>query len=139
MFASVIHATMRFFNVNTSGRILNRFSKDLGAVDELLPNCFVDTVQVTKYQALNVHPLNVALISQLLLNLVGAIVVVACIEPYLLIPTTIMFISFYFLRNIYLSTSRNVKRLEGISKFDLGKWYQLIIRNPYYYLIRNVN
>lgn len=46
MFESICHASMRFFNTNTSGRILNRFSKDLGAIDEFLPNAMLDTVQV---------------------------------------------------------------------------------------------
>ncbi|XP_074027104.1 probable multidrug resistance-associated protein lethal(2)03659 isoform X2 [Leptinotarsa decemlineata] len=97
MFISIIHASMRFFNVNSSGRILNRFSKDLGAVDELLPNAFIDTVQ-------------------LMLNLVGAIIVVSFVEPYLLVPTCGMVLIFYLLRRLYLSTSRNVKRLEGITR-----------------------
>ncbi|KAJ8955573.1 hypothetical protein NQ318_001403 [Aromia moschata] len=37
MFSSIVHTTMRFFNVNPSGRILNRFSKDMGSIDEVLP------------------------------------------------------------------------------------------------------
>lgn len=50
MFASIIHASMAFFNANTSGRILNRFSKDMGAVDEMLPNAFIDTTQVKQFK-----------------------------------------------------------------------------------------
>ncbi|KAJ8966240.1 hypothetical protein NQ314_003655 [Rhamnusium bicolor] len=53
---------------------------------------------------------------QLLLNLVGAIIVVGFIEPYLLIPTFLMVTVFYFIRKVYLQTSRNVKRLEGITR-----------------------
>lgn len=30
MFASMISTTMRFFNLNPSGRILNRFARDMG-------------------------------------------------------------------------------------------------------------
>jgi len=29
------------------GQILNRFSKDMGAVDKILPNIFMDFIQVT--------------------------------------------------------------------------------------------
>ncbi|XP_015609770.1 probable multidrug resistance-associated protein lethal(2)03659 isoform X2 [Cephus cinctus] len=97
MFRSVTRATMRFFNVNSSGRILNRFSKDLGAVDELLPNAMIDSVQIG-------------------LGLLGIIVVVTIANVWLLIPTVVIGIIFYFLRVIYLSTSRSVKRLEGITR-----------------------
>lgn len=38
---------MRFFNTNNSGRILNRFSKDMGAIDEMLPNALMDCLQVS--------------------------------------------------------------------------------------------
>lgn len=46
IFNSVVGATMRFFDTNPSGRILNRFSKDIGSVDELLPKVILDAGQV---------------------------------------------------------------------------------------------
>ncbi|KAF7269082.1 hypothetical protein GWI33_017839 [Rhynchophorus ferrugineus] len=97
MFESIIHAAMRFFHTNTSGRILNRFSKDLGQVDELLPNAFIDTTQI-------------------MLNLIGAIIIVCVVNYWLAIPVAFMVVLFYFLRNFYLKTSRSVKRLEGIAR-----------------------
>lgn len=39
MFNGIISTSMRFFDTNPSGRILNRFSKDMGATDEFLPVC----------------------------------------------------------------------------------------------------
>lgn len=46
MFSNILAATMRFFDTNPSGRILNRFSKDMGVVDEILPRMFLDSIQV---------------------------------------------------------------------------------------------
>lgn len=46
MFHCLLMAPMKFFNTNPSGRILNRFSKDMGAIDEILPKVLLDAVQV---------------------------------------------------------------------------------------------
>lgn len=97
MFMSIIRATMRFFNTNSAGRILNRFSKDMGSVDELLTSALIDCLQIG-------------------LSLIGIIVVVGIVNPWLMIPTVAIGVIFYLLRIFYLRTSRNVKRLEGVSK-----------------------
>ncbi|KAF5287552.1 hypothetical protein FQA39_LY15881 [Lamprigera yunnana] len=97
MFNSIINASMRFFNTNSSGRILNRFSKDMGAIDELLPTAMIDCVQI-------------------FLILIGIIAVVGSVNPWLLVPTFIIAVIFYFVRVFYLSTSRCVKRLEGVTR-----------------------
>lgn len=47
IFSRLIKATMRFYNTNPSGRILNRFSKDLGTVDEYLPSIIIDVIEVS--------------------------------------------------------------------------------------------
>lgn len=46
MFSKVLGTPMRFFHLNNAGRILNRFSKDMGAVDELLPRNMLEALQV---------------------------------------------------------------------------------------------
>lgn len=48
MFHCLLLAPLRFFNSNPCGRIFNRFSKDIGAIDELLPIMLLDTIQVKK-------------------------------------------------------------------------------------------
>lgn len=96
MFRGITRATMNFFNTNSSGRILNRFSKDMGQIDEILPAVMIDVIQI-------------------FLQLLGIIIVVAIVNYWFLVPTIIIGIIFYFLRNFYLKTSIDIKRMEAIS------------------------
>ncbi|XP_073651458.1 ATP-binding cassette sub-family C member 4 isoform X6 [Tursiops truncatus] len=47
MFESILRAPVLFFDRNPTGRILNRFSKDIGHMDDLLPLTFLDFIQST--------------------------------------------------------------------------------------------
>lgn len=47
MFHCLLKSPMRFFDTNPSGRVLNRFSKDMGAIDEVLPRVLMDAVGVS--------------------------------------------------------------------------------------------
>lgn len=49
IFSKMIKATMTFYNANPSGRILNRFSKDLGIIDEYIPSVLVDVIEVSNF------------------------------------------------------------------------------------------
>ncbi|XP_052868167.1 ATP-binding cassette sub-family C member 4-like [Anopheles cruzii] len=97
MFNGCVSAPMRFYDTNPSGRILNRFSKDMGSVDELLPKATLDA-------------------SQIILSLCGTIVVTVIVNPLFLIPLAVLGVIFVFVRRIFLKTSKNVKRLEGITR-----------------------
>lgn len=98
MFNGVTRARMYFFHTNPSGRILNRFSKDMGQVDEMLPAVMIDVIQI-------------------FLQLGGIIIVIAVVNYYFIIPTLIVGLIFYYLRDYYLTSSRNIKRIEATSKF----------------------
>ncbi|XP_023166430.2 probable multidrug resistance-associated protein lethal(2)03659 [Drosophila hydei] len=97
MFRGIARAAMYFFNTNPSGRILNRFSKDLGQLDEVLPTIMLDVMQI-------------------FLTLAGVIVVICITNPYYLILTFALGVIFYYLREFYLKTSRDVKRLEAVAR-----------------------
>ena len=44
---AVLAVPMRFFDTQPLGRIVNRFSADLGFIDTMLPAQFFDCVQMT--------------------------------------------------------------------------------------------
>lgn len=46
LFRGITRATMFFFNTNPSGRILNRFSRDIGCIDIFLPSAMMDCILV---------------------------------------------------------------------------------------------
>lgn len=48
LFRGITRATMYFFNTNPSGRILNRFSKDIGSIDTTLPVALMDCLLVSE-------------------------------------------------------------------------------------------
>lgn len=98
MFKGLISTSMRFFDTNPSGRILNRFSKDMGAADEFLPKAVLDATQI-------------------IFNMMGAIIVTSIVNPLFIVPVAVLMLVFFFIRKIYLKTSKNLKRLDGTSKY----------------------
>nr|XP_045001464.1 ATP-binding cassette sub-family C member 4 [Jaculus jaculus] len=97
MFESILKAPVLFFDRNPIGRILNRFSKDIGHMDDLLPLTFLDFIQT-------------------LLLVVSVIAVAAAVIPWIMIPLLPLFIVFLVLRRYFLETSRDVKRLESTTR-----------------------
>lgn len=98
MFNALLQAPMRFFDINPSGRVLNRFSKDMGTIDEVLPRMLLEAIQI-------------------LLVMTGILVSVAYANYYMIIVMVVLGIAFIYLRNLYVATAKDIKHLEGISKY----------------------
>ncbi|XP_063224300.1 probable multidrug resistance-associated protein lethal(2)03659 isoform X2 [Bacillus rossius redtenbacheri] len=118
MFGCIIRLPMRFFNVNPSGQILNRFSKDMGAIDEQLPlvlqDCIAVHVDVTDWKPWRVS--RVATCPQMTFMMLGIVTLVATVNVWILLPTLLVAGIFYAVRVVFVTTSRCVKRLEGITR-----------------------
>ncbi|VEN61103.1 unnamed protein product [Callosobruchus maculatus] len=97
MMDNIVYSSMLFFSKNPSGRILNRFSKDIGSVDEMLPYTMIDTIQIG-------------------LRVVAISVVIGSLSYWITIPTIVILVIFYMLRTVFLQTSRNLKRIESITR-----------------------
>lgn len=105
IFRGISRATMFFYNNNPSGRILNRFSKDISSIDTLIPPALMDCLAS-------------------LLEFVAIVVIVVTVNYWLLFPTIVMSFLFYVIRKCYINTARSVKRIESVSK--LSNTYFLI-------------
>ncbi|XP_060989327.1 ATP-binding cassette sub-family C member 4-like [Dama dama] len=93
MLDSILRAPVLFFHRNPIGRIVNRFSKDIGHMDDSLPQIFQDFIQT-------------------FLLVIGVAIVMVAVIPWIVIPVIPLGIIFYVLRRYFLETSRDVKRLE---------------------------
>ncbi|XP_039997776.1 multidrug resistance-associated protein 4 [Xiphias gladius] len=97
MFNAILRTPVRFFDINPIGRVLNRFSKDIGLLDSNMPWTFVDFIQV-------------------FLQILGVITVAASVIPWILIPVLPLLLFFIFLRRYFLHTARDIKRLESTTR-----------------------
>lgn len=81
----------------SAGRILNRFSKDMGSVDEVMPKVLLETIQLS-------------------LLIIGIICMVVTINYWMLVPLAVFLVLFLLVKKSFLRTAQSVKRLEGIGK-----------------------
>ncbi|XP_048586947.1 ATP-binding cassette sub-family C member 4 isoform X2 [Nematostella vectensis] len=95
MVSSIIHAPVYFFDTTPVGRILNRFSKDIGITDELLPVQLVLTTQIG-------------------LGQVMAVSMASFTNPWVLIGSVPLVVLFGWMTRYYLKASRQIKRMESV-------------------------
>lgn len=97
MLQSVLRAPMVFFHTNPIGRVINRFSKDLGDIDRNVAS-FANSFLGQVFQLLSTFVL---------------IGIVSTISLWGIMPLLILFYAAYL---YYQSTSREVKRLDSITR-----------------------
>ena len=97
MMSAVLNAPVLFFDTNPVGRIINRFSRDIGIMDELLPDVFQQAIEI-------------------ILFCIGAVVLPSILNPWIILPATPLMVLFMWLGRYYLRTSRDLRRLEGMKR-----------------------
>ena len=95
MVVAVLQAPVLFFDSNPVGRIVNRFSKDIGCLDEVLPKTFLMSMTI-------------------IVTLFTAILVPTVTNPWLLIVVVPLIVFVMYIARYYLKTSRQLKRLESV-------------------------
>jgi len=94
---AVLRAKVEFFDVNPLGRILNRFSADVGNADDQLPLMLVDFL-VGFFVA------------------IGSVATAIVTLPMTLLALPPLLWYFFRLRKIFVTTTRELKRLEGLAR-----------------------
>ncbi|XP_070201565.1 ATP-binding cassette sub-family C member 3-like [Littorina saxatilis] len=97
MLDSILHQPMIFFDTNPLGRILNRFSRDVDALDGPMGK----TVRMFVRQSFNV---------------LSVLVVITYSTPIFVAAAIPMMIVYYFVQKIYIPSSRQMRRNESVTR-----------------------
>jgi ATP-binding cassette, subfamily C (CFTR/MRP), member 1 len=88
---------MSFFDTTPLGRIMNRFSKDVDMVDNTLP-------------------MTIRMWLMMLFNVLAVFVVITYSTPWFAVVIVPLAIFYYFIQKFYVATSRQLKRLESVTR-----------------------
>ena len=97
MLQSILKSTMEFFESTPSGRIINRFSKDIDATEGSIPRCF-------------------EVLIKFIIQIVASVILISFSTPYFLLVFPPMMIFYFFIQRFFVASMRQLKRLESASK-----------------------
>ncbi|XP_067433255.1 ATP-binding cassette sub-family C member 3 isoform X2 [Thunnus thynnus] len=97
LLANKLHTPQSFFDTTPIGRVLNRFSKDIYVIDEALPSTVL------------------MFLSTFFVSLSTMIVIISTTPIFAVVIAPLAFI-YVFVQRFYVATSRQLKRLESVSR-----------------------
>ena len=125
MLKNILRSPMSFFDTTPLGRILNRFSKDIYTIDEVIPR----SIRSFLFTSLRV-------VSTLIVIIIATPTFTIVIIPltifylfvqvitYSLIRTILLKIDIFCSQRFYVATSRQLKRLESITRSPIYSHFQ---------------
>lgn len=97
MLSNILKSPMSFFDTTPVGRIVNRFSKDVDVVDNTLPMTMRSWLMC-------------------FLQVISTIVVISMGTPIFLAICVPVAVIYYFIQVIYISSSRQLRRMESVTR-----------------------
>ena len=105
LFRAVLRYPLQWFETTPSGRLLNLFSRDVSVLDEVMPRVIHGTVRSS-------------------IVVVGVMCVVSySVPPFVLLVVPLAYMYRAVMR-YYLATSRELKRIDAVSKSPVFTWFQ---------------
>lgn len=97
---AILHAKFKFFDSTPLGQLMNRFSKDVEAVDQ------------------EVAPVAIGMLHSLA-SVIMIVILISIITPGFLVAAVIITLVYSVLGAVYLNASRDLKRLESVQRSPL--------------------
>lgn len=96
----VTHAKFRFFDQTPLGQLMNRFSKDIEAVDQ------------------EVAPVAIGVV-HCFASIITIVILISIITPAFLIAASVISVLYFLIGRFYINSSRDLKRLESVHRSPL--------------------
>ncbi|CAD0109869.1 unnamed protein product [Aureobasidium uvarum] len=97
---SVTHAKFRFFDSTPLGQIMNRFSKDVEAIDQEIAPVAVGVVHC-------------------MASIITTVILISVITPRFLIAGVFISVLYFMIGAFYINAARDLKRLESVQRSPL--------------------
>ncbi|XP_076057951.1 multidrug resistance-associated protein 1-like [Oratosquilla oratoria] len=94
---SVLKFAMSFFDTNPTGRIMNRFTKDVDVIDRLMPE-------------------NIKAFGICIMDVAFTFIVVTASTPMVAVVLVPIFVLYYFIQVVFVDSARQIVRLKSVAK-----------------------
>ncbi|XP_014382478.1 canalicular multispecific organic anion transporter 1, partial [Alligator sinensis] len=97
LLSNILRVPMSFFDTTPTGRIVNRFAKDIFTVDETIPMSFRSWLAC-------------------LLGIVSTLLMICLATPFFALVVIPLALFYFFVQRFYVSTSRQLRRLDSVTR-----------------------
>ncbi|XP_030603605.1 canalicular multispecific organic anion transporter 1-like [Archocentrus centrarchus] len=94
---NILRVPMVFFDTTPTGRVVNRFAKDIFTIDEAIPTSFRSWLLC-------------------LLGVLGTLFVISLATPFFAVVIIPLGLIYFFVQRFYVATSRQLRRLDSVSR-----------------------